>query len=298
MTTRRFGRREVELTNQHKVLFPDDGITKGDLVEYYAKVAPRILPWLKNRPLAVERFPDGIDAGGFFQKQAGRHRPAWIGTIRVRKEGGSQDLVVCNDVATLAWLANQAAIVLHPWLSRAPRVDFPDVLVLDLDPPTGDFEEVRAAARRCRELLERCRVRAYLKTTGSKGLHVVVPLQARASFDVVRDAARRLAALLAERHPGELTIEQRKDKRRGRVYLDVARNAYAQTAVAPWSVRALPGAPVSTPIEWKELASRSLHSQRYTIADALRRRVDPWAGFGRSRCSVRQLLQGVERLET
>lgn len=297
MTARKYGGRVVETSNEDKVLFPQDGFTKRDLIDYYEKVADRMLPWLRGRPLVVERFPDGIASDGFFQKQTGSYFPSWIETVRVRKQGGWQKLVVCNDRATLLYLVNQAAFVLHPWLSRADRVDCPDLFVMDLDPPSADFSKVRTAARHCRKLFDQLDVPVFLKTTGSKGLHLVVPLSGKETFDTVREVARELARVLAARHPKELTVEQRIGKRRGRVYLDIARNAYAQTSVAPYSVRPLPGAPVSTPISWEELCRGRLDSRSFTIRNVLRRAGDPWAEFRRRRLRMATLQARLARLE-
>jgi bifunctional non-homologous end joining protein LigD len=294
---RRYGRRTVALSKLDKVLFPGDGITKGELIDWYEAVADRMLPFLAERPLVLQRYPDGIAGEGFYQKQVGAHAPDWIETVVVEKQGGTQTLVVCNDVATLVWLANQAAIVMHPWLSRRRAIDCPDVFIVDLDPPSGAFDQARSAARHCRSLFEELRVPVFLKTTGSKGLHLVVPLAGRESFDEVRTVARALMELLAARHAEELTTEHRKEKRRGRVYLDIARNAYAQTAVAPWSVRALAQAPVSMPIDWSELDSKKLHGASFTIRNARSRLdADPWANWRRSRCSMATLAKRLASL--
>jgi len=283
MGERRFGRIAVETSNEDKVLFPDAGLTKGDLMDYYEKVADRMLPWLEDRPLVLHRFPDGIGKPGFYQKQVAEHFPGWVDRVEVRKgEGGSQELVVCNKKATLVYLANLGCITLHPWLCRRDRLDHPDQLVVDLDPPGGDFAEVRKAARWVRDLLQELGLPVYLKTTGSKGVHLVVPLDRREDFDSVRAFARECMELLVARHPDALTTEVRKSKRRGRVFLDVARNAYAQTAVAPWSVRPVPGAPVSAPIAWKELGR--VDARSFTLLNLFRktaRRADPWKGMRR-----------------
>jgi bifunctional non-homologous end joining protein LigD len=246
-------------------------------------VAPHLLPWLRERPLVLQRFPDGIRAQGFYQKQVAEHFPDWIPTVRVEKSGGeTQDLVVCDARATLAYLANLGCVTLHPWLSRADRLHHPDQLIVDLDPPGGDFGPVRSAARACRELLDELGLPAYLKTTGSKGVHLVVPLDRSDDFDAVREFARDAMEVLAARQPGALTTEVRKIKRAGRIYLDVARNAYAQTAVAPYAVRPLPGAPVATPIAWSELGR--VEARSFTVRNVLRRlgqREDPWKGMAR-----------------
>jgi len=285
---RRYGRRVVETSNEDKVLFPDPGLAKGDLIDYYERAAEHILPHLRERPLVLERYPDGIDAEGFYQKQVEAHFPDWIPRVRVRKgaEGGAehQELAVCNGRAALAWLANQACVTLHPWLSRTDRPERPDLLVVDLDPPGAEFAPAREAAHRVRELLEELGLPSWAKLTGSSGVHVVVPLDRGEGFDAVRELAREAMELLARRHPETLTTEQRKAKRRGRVYLDVGRNARAQTAVAPYAVRPLPGAPVAVPVDWDELRSGDLDARSYTVSNVFRRlgqRRDPWTGMRR-----------------
>jgi len=280
----RFGRYTVETSNEDKVFFPDDGITKGDLIEYYKQAAEFLLPHVKDRPIMMRRFPDGIRGESFYQKEAGDYFPDWITRVEVQKEGGSVTHVVCNNAATLVYLANQASIELHPWLSRADKLDYPDQLIVDLDPPGDDFGLARFAAKVLRELFDELRLKTFLKTTGSRGLHVLVPLDRSANFDTVRDFAHDVARLLVRRHPDRLTIEARKEKRRGRLLIDVARNAYFQSAVAPYSVRAKSGAPVATPLDWDELGE-GLDSQRYNIKNVFRRlgrKVDPWEGIARA----------------
>jgi len=298
MSRRRFGRRTVETSNEEKVLFPGEGITKGDLMDYYEQVADRMLPWLRDRPLVLQRFPDGIRAEGFYQKQASGHFPDWIDTVEVEKEGGEkQQLVVCGDRATLVYLANQGCIALHPWLCRTGKLDHPDQLVVDLDPPPGgDFGAVRDAARRVRDLFDALRLPTFLKTTGSKGVHLMVPLDRLADFGAVRGFARAAMDLLAARHPDALTTEVRKNKRKGRVFLDVARNAYAQTAVAPYSVRPRPGAPVATPFAWEELGR--IEPDRYTVKNLFRRLArieDPWKGLRRRATGLSRARERLEK---
>jgi bifunctional non-homologous end joining protein LigD len=302
MTIRHYMDREVELSNENKVLFPGNGLTKVDVVDYYERLADHILPHLEGRPLVLQRFPDGIEGHGFYQKQAGEHLPGWVRTVNVQLTGSkdSQDLVVCDDVATLVYLANQACLVLHPWLSPADALEHPDLLVVDLDPsPGNDFESVRQTARKVRALFEELGLPSFLKLTGSKGVHIAVPLDGRADFDTVRSFARDAMQLLAERHPDDLTTEQRKDQRRGRVYLDVGRNAYGQTAVAPYSVRPLHEAPVAAPIDWDELGRVGPH--HVTVKNVFRRlaqREDPWHGLRRRAHSLQgpaERLRGMKR---
>ena len=281
------GGREIELSNLDKVLFPDDGLTKGDLVDYYRRVAETMLPHLEDRPLSMHRFPDGLGGEDFFQKNAGDYFPEWIRIEEVAKEGGTVRHVVCDDVATLVYLANQATITPHVWLSRTDRQHAPDRMIFDLDPSDGDPAPVRSAARRVRDALTELDLPAHVMTTGSRGFHVWVPLGRREEFGTVRAFARDLARVLATRHPERLTIEQRKKKRGDRVFLDYLRNSYAQTTVAPYSVRARPGAPVATPIEWSELDG--LEPRRYTVANLFQRlgqKDDPWAELGREAGSV------------
>ncbi len=301
MSTRRYGPYSVETSKEDKSLFPNSSITKGDLIDYYERISEHILPHLSDRPLVLQRFPDGIDEDGFYQKQASDYFPDWIETTRVEvaSSDGDQDLVVCNNMATLVYLANQACITLHPWLSRTDRIDHPDHLVVDLDPPSDDFEEARTAALNVRELLEELELPSFVKLTGSKGIHVHVPLDRSDDFDEVRSIARSMMKVLAARHPDRLTTEHRKDKRKNRLFLDVGRNAYAQTAVAPYSVRAREGAPVAAPVSWSELETKGLRSQSFTIENVFRRLgqiEDPWKGWRRRARSLQPAKERLERL--
>lgn len=280
----------IELSHPDKLYFPQDGLSKSDLINYYRRIADVMLPHIQNRPLSLQRFPEGIHEKGFYQKEVSDYFPDWIEQvlIPVESEGESQPQVVCNDIATLIYLANQGCITFHPWLSREDNLNQPDRVIFDLDPPPeGDFDLVRTGAQSLRSALEETGLIPFVMTTGSKGLHVTAPLNARADFDTVRAFARRLAEELVNKEPKKFTTETRKEKRNGRLFLDYLRNAYAQTAVAPYSVRPLPGAPVATPLEWHELQS-DLDSQRYNTGNIFRRlgqKDDPWremAKYGRS----------------
>lgn len=300
MPTRRYGRYTVEADNLDKLFFPDAGVTKGDLIEYYERVADRILPFLKDRPISMERRPDGMDGEGFYQKKAPDTFPDWVDTTPVKlRQGGRERQVVCNKKATLALLAEQGCITPHPWLSRTGALDRPDRMIIDLDPPSEDFAPVRDAARRLRDLLEEVRLKPFLMLTGSKGAHVVVPLDRSARFDTVRRFAQDAAKFLAEKHPDELTTEQRKKKRGRRVFLDTARNAYGQTGVPPYAVRSRKGAPVAAPIRWNELSRGSLRSANYNTRNLFRRLAnldDPWKGMGRSARSLEEPRQRLDDL--
>ncbi|POX50850.1 ATP-dependent DNA ligase [Streptomyces sp. Ru71] len=288
--TVRAGRRTVQVHRPAKVLFPGDGggaeeYTKADLVDYYRSVAAFMLPHLRGRPLMLERHPDGVDGPRFMQKNTPEHYPEWISRVELPKEDGTVCHTVCEDTASLVYLADQACLTFHRWLSRTGSIDTPDRLVFDLDPPGDDFPAVRQAARWLGELLDELRLPSAPMTTGSRGLHVVVPLSGRQDFEAVRQFARDVAELLAAGHPDRLTTAARKKDRGDRLYLDVQRNAYAQTAVAPFTVRALPGAPVAVPITWDQLDDPGLHARRWSIADAVdQARTNPWAGLmGRGR---------------
>ncbi|MFF3316599.1 non-homologous end-joining DNA ligase [Streptomyces sp. NPDC003035] len=282
--TVRAGRHTVEVRRPEKVLFAEDGITKADLAAYYRTVARRMLPHLRGRPLMLERHPDGIGDPGFMQKDIPEHFPGWVHRAELPKEGGSVTYVVCEDTATLVLLADQGCTTLHRWLSRADRPDHPDRLVFDLDPPDDDFARVREAARWLHELLDELELPSQLMATGSRGLHVIVPLDRRAPFADVRAFATDVATVLADRHPDRLTTEARKKARAGRLYLDIQRNAYGQTAVAPYAVRARPGAPVAAPLAWADLEDPELDARRWGLADASRLlEDDPWSPAPRPR---------------
>lgn len=300
MTRVRVGNRRLELSNLDKVLFPDDGITKGQVIDYYRAVAEFMLPHLRDRPLTLQRFPDGIGAEGFFQQQRAEHFPDWLRSVALERagEGDAVEHVLCATEADLVYLANQAVITFHGWLSLADRPERPDRLVFDLDPSGDDFGAVRTAAQRVAALLREVGLTPYPMTTGSRGLHVIAPLERSSDFDAVRDFARAMANHLAAEHPGELTVEQRKDKRGRRVYLDVLRNAYGQSTVAPYSLRGRPGAPVATPLDWDEVADSGLSPRGFNLNNLHRRlgqKPDPWQGMASRRACANAARQRFEQ---
>ncbi len=293
----RIGRRDVPLTRPDKVLFPDDGLSKRDLVAYYRLVAPWILPHLRGRPLSLERYPDGIGRPSIFQKSTPAYFPAWIKTVTVMKAGGSVRHVICEDAATLAYLANQACITPHIVLARRDRLKVPDQMVFDLDPSSPDFSLVTAAARSLRELLEKLGLPAYVKTSGSRGLHVAVPLKRELGFDAVRALARRIAQIVADQDPARRTLQIRKNQRQGRIFLDTNRNGYAQTVAPAYAVRARRGAPVSAPLLWREVEERDLRPDGVTVRNLFRRLEsieDPWKNFWRDAVSLKPALRRIE----
>ena len=278
----------VQLSHLDKLFFPGDGLTKGDLVSYYREMAPHILGYLRGRPLVLGRYPDGITGQRIVQKNVGAHFPDWVRRTEVAKQGGAVCHVLADKPDTLVYLANQGTIELHVFLSRVTALHQPDQLVFDLDPPSGDrFGDVCRHALHLRGVLEdELGLTSYVKTTGGKGVHVRVPLRPEEDFDAVRGFARDVGALLASRYPDELTLEQRKDQRGNRLYLDIMRNAYAQTVVAPYTVRARPGATVATPLQWNEIWDGGLSPRQFTvrsIAARLEASADPWAAMTRHR---------------
>jgi bifunctional non-homologous end joining protein LigD len=287
--------REIGISNPDKVLFPEDGITKIDLAEYWAKIAPTALPHYRDRPLTMQRFPDGIEGDGFFQKHLPDHFPDWIARVDWPKEGGTVTHILANDAATLVYLADQGCITPHLALARAGDPRHPDRMVFDLDPSDEDFGKVQETARAVRSALDRHGFESFVGTTGSRGLHIVLPLDASADVDALRPFARRIASAVAEAHPALATTEQRKAKRGDRVLVDTFRTAFGQTAVGAYAPRARSGAPVATPIRWDEAFDSGLAPDRYTIASIFRRLGqidDPWRDLADRAVPASELLRG------
>jgi bifunctional non-homologous end joining protein LigD len=296
VTSYSFGSRTVQITHPDRVVFPDDGLTKADLATYHAAVADVLVPHLAGRPLMLQRFPTGIGEDGFYQKEAGRGVPGWIRLVEARKAGGVVRHPVVDDAAALLALTNLSTVSFHRWSSRADRLERPDLLIIDLDPSTDDFDTVRRAAHWTREALDDLDLPAYIQLTGSRGIHVMVPLDRSADTDEVAAFADGVALLLARRHHDELTVEFRKSSRERRLFVDVARNAWAQTSVAPYSVRPRRGAPVATPITWDELDDPGLRADQWsirTIPDRVATTGDPWGDMWRH---ARSLGSRRERL--
>ena len=256
----------IEITNPDRIVYPQPGITKGRVVEYYARAASKMLVHLAGRPLTLDRFPRGIESGGFRQKNAARSFPDFIGRYAVpKREGGTTTYPVVDDQQGLVYLANQGTVVFHSWTGRLPDPFRPDRLVIDLDPPDENPSAARPAARALRDLLGEIGMEARLMTTGSTGYHVVSSILPGPGIEEIGECARLLAELAAGRDPDLLTTEWRIANRTGRVFVDWLRNTYAQTGVAPWSLRARPAAPVATPIDWEELDDTP--SDRWTLND-------------------------------
>jgi bifunctional non-homologous end joining protein LigD len=278
------------ITHPEKVLFPEDGITKGELAAYYDAVAPVLLPHLRRRPITMERYPNGIGAEGFIQKDVSRGFPAWLKRVETPKKGGVVHYPLAGDRRSLQWLANQNTITLHVWPARVPRLDRPDLCVLDLDPSRDEPEELRGAMLALRDVLDELGHRSWVKTSGSKGFHVVVRPRARATFDDSAALAGQVARLLVDRHPRTFTIEFAKADREGRIYLDTGRNRAGATFAAAYTVRPMPGAPVSAPCTWDEVAGGTVGPRTFTLRTMARRLAavgDLWADLVRRRPAAR-----------
>jgi bifunctional non-homologous end joining protein LigD len=287
------------ITHPDKVLFPDDGITKGELAAYYEAVAPIMLPHLRGRPVTMERYPAGIGRKGFWQKDVSRGFPEWLERVEVPKRDGVVHHPLANDARSLLWMANQNSITLHVWPSRVPALSHPDLCLFDLDPPVEDPATARAAALEVRALLAELDLRCWVKTTGSKGFHVAVPLDGTADFEEVAAFAHRAGALLVRRHPERLTQEFLKVDRAGRVLVDTGRNGWSATFAAAYTVRARPGAPVSAPCTWPEIERGDVAPRSFTLrsmADRLAAAGDLWSDLPASGQSLRGPAQRLQRL--
>jgi bifunctional non-homologous end joining protein LigD len=286
------------ITHPEKVLFPDDAITKGDLAAYYERMAPVILPHLRGRPVTMERYPSGIQKQGFWQKDVSRGFPDWLRRATVPKKGGVVHHPVVTDVRSLLWITNQNTITQHVWTSRLPRLRYPDVCVFDLDPSRNDPAAVRAAAVGLRDLLQELGLPSWVKTTGSKGFHVVVPVDGKTPMGAVERFAGAVATLFVRLAPDSLTLEFRKADRKGRIYVDTGRNGYSATFAAAYTVRARPGAPVSAPCTWEEIERGAVKPGTFTMNDMpgrIAKLGDVWADLPRRGRSLKRPMEKLRR---
>ncbi len=273
------GGRSISITHPNKVLFPESGIKKIDMAKYYQKIFDYMLPHMKDRALAMKRYPEGINEDWFFHKNVPDYFPDWIKTVKVKKKGGSIRQVVCNQLSTLLYIANQDCIEPHVWLSRIDNIHRPDKMIFDLDPSDRDYGKVVKTALKLKDFLEGLGLKTYVMTTGSEGLHVVVPLSGKDKFEEVREFSKQVVTVLEEENKGLMTTQKRKDKRGNKVFLDNSNNSYAQTSVAPYSLRARKGAPVATPLDWKEVNRKGTNPRKFTVKNIFRRlshKKEPW----------------------
>lgn len=278
------GRHTIDITNSDKILFGKSGITKADLIKYYQTIAPIMLPYCDDRPISMQRFPDGINHEGFFQKDADDYFPSWITRIKIPKQTDELvHYVVIDKPATLIYLANQGCITPHIWLSRSDNLEKPDRMIFDLDPADSlSFADVQHVAQQLKKILDDCDLPSFCMLTGSRGAHIVVPLKRVHTFEHVRTFAHDVATLLAQQFPKSITVTMRKAGRGKRVFIDWLRNGFGATTVAPYAVRAHEGAPVAMPVTWQELLSPRTTSQKYTIKNVnqrIKKVGDVWKGI-------------------
>lgn len=288
------------ITHPEKVLFPDDGITKGELASYYEAIAPLMVPHISGRPVTMERYHRGIGYPGFFQKDVSKGFPEWLARVEVPKKGGTVHHPLVSDARSLVWLANQNCIAPHVWISRVPDLYQPDICVFDLDPSQDEPDVLREAALTLSNFLRELGLRSWVKTTGSKGFHVVVPLDRECGYGDVAAFAHRVGSLLVSRHPDQLTQEFSKADRGGRILMDTGRNEYSATFAAVYSVRPRRGAPVSAPCTWDEVESGVVGPQTITLRNIQKRIADVgdlWAEMlseGQSLRGAIEQLKGCE----
>jgi bifunctional non-homologous end joining protein LigD len=288
------------ITHPEKVLFPDAGITKGELASYYEAIAPRMVPHIRARPITMERYPNGIGQKGFFHKDVSKGFPPWLKRVEVPKKDGVVHHPIVTDTKSLLWIVNQNCITPHVWTSRAPKTYHPDICVFDLDPSRDDEPDVlRAAALALRDLLEELGLSSWIKTTGSTGFHIVAPLDAKSRFDEVERFAHGVGAVLVAHHPDTLTQEFSKADRAGRIYVDTGRNGYSATFAAPYAVRAKSGAPVSAPCTWQEVERGEVGPRTFTLRTMARRVEavdDLWSEMRRRGRSLKRPMERLRRL--
>ena len=285
------------ITHPEKVLFPDDGITKGELAAYYEAIAPLMLPHICGRPVTMERYHRGIGAAGFFQKDVVKGYPEWLERVEVPKKDGVVHHPVVCDAQSLLWLANQNCITPHVWVSRREKLFYPDLCVFDLDPSEDRPDELRRAAFLLRDLLLELGLKSWVKTSGSKGLHIVAPLDAKREYGEVARFAHHAGSVLVKRAPDLLTQEFAKADRGGRILVDTGRNAYSATFAAAYAVRAKSGAPVSAPCTWEEVESGAANPRAFTLRNMAARVVevgDLWEAIPGVKQSLRR---PIERLK-
>jgi len=290
----------IEIEHDQKVLFPKDCITKSDLALYYEKIAPSMLPYLAHRQLTMQRYPEGIEKEGFYQKDIPDYFPSWIKRACSQKKSGEEICYLMADsAAALVYMVSQNAIVCHISLSKVDKPDYPDRIIFDLDPSDDDWKKVVKAAYILKDILEdELFLKTFVMTTGSRGVHIVIPLNRRADFVATKAFSRSVAELAEKRYPALLTTEVRKEKRGKRVFIDYLRNAYGQTGVAPYSVRARLGAPIATPLTWEELKSLKA-ADAYTITSILKRlaqKDDPWKGIDKHGQSLSKALEIMKKM--
>jgi bifunctional non-homologous end joining protein LigD len=289
--------KNVVITHPDKVMFPEEGITKGELASYYESIAPIMLPHIRKRPITMERYHRGISAPGFFQKDVSKGFPEWLKRVEVPKHGGTVHHPIANDTRSLLWLANQNSITIHVWAARAPKLYYPDICVFDLDPSKDEPKALAVAALGLRDFLAELGLPTWVKTSGSKGFHIAVPLDGKSNSGEVSRFAHTVGRTLVKLFPDSLTQEFHKKDRHGRIFVDTGRNEYSATFAAAYTVRAKTGAPVSAPCTWEEVAECKVGPRSFTLRNMSQRVADVgdlWSDMLRSK---RSLVKPIERLK-
>ncbi len=274
---------KVKITHLNKELFP--GIKKVDFIKYYDKISRKILPYLKDRPLVMKRFPNGIDKKGFYEKQRPDYFPKYIKKIKVQeKKGTDKEYSIINNKDSLIYVANQDCIAFHTWLSKKQKINFPDKMIFDLDPPDNDFKLVAKAGKLIKGYLDKKNLRSFVMSTGSRGIHIIVPLNQKHNFDEVRKKAKKISKEIAKKKK-YFTTNIRKSKRKNKLFIDVARNAYGQLSICPYSTRAINKAPIASPLFWEDL--EDFNPKKYTIKNFPK--IKNWKRFNKVKNSLKGL---------
>ena len=270
----------VEFSNLDKILYPELKVTKAQVIEYYIKVAPKMLNLLAGRPIVLTRFPDGIDKEGFYEKDAPQGTPRWVKTFRRYSETAEREInyVLCNDLDTLLWLANLASLEIHMTLSKADSFENPDLVVFDLDPkPPADYDDVIEVALMIKERLDSLKLRSYVKTSGKKGLHIIIPIVEDYTFQQAREFVQKITAYVGKQTE-KIVAERSKSNTPGKVYIDYVQNSHGRTMICPYSTRATSGATVSTPLEWSDV-EKGLNPEKFNIFSVVKISKSPWEGL-------------------
>lgn len=286
---------KIDFSNEQRIWFPRSKIRKGDILSYYQDVSHIAITHVKNHLLTMQRFPTGINGESFYQKNAGSYFPKWIKTIPIKKqEGGKVNYVIAKNEATLLYLVNQGSLVIHAWLSRYDKLYYPDRMIFDLDPSKNDFNGIRHAALLLKSIFDDMNIPSFAMTTGSRGIHVCVPLKRVHTFDQISDFSYQIAQEMLNHEPKKFTLEVRKNKRAGKIFIDTLRNRYSATSVMPYSVRAREKAPVAVPLWWDEVKSSKLSAQSFTIKNVITRlknEGDPWSDIDDHAVSLKQFFK-------
>lgn len=297
--TIKIGKHTIKCSQLDKIFFPKSGITKGDVISYYEDIAPFALPLYKDRPLTMQRSPDGIEGEIFIQKNIPSYFPKWIDYYDVSIKEDTLRQVLVNQEATLIYLANQACVTFHLGLSKIDKIRYPSYLIFDLDPSVDDIILLKNVVKHIKQLLDDLSVKAFIQTTGSRGFHIYIPLKREATFTASHAFSKKFATYLAQKHPQEISITQSKNKRGGKVFIDYVRNSYGNTAVAPYSIRIKENAPIATPLHWDEMNDKELTSQSYTLKNIFKRLSkihNPWAEMSHHQISLKSLQEKLDQL--